>query len=232
MEDNARIGQASGDVFTGDSGTVLQDARLAPALGEQIDDEFHGQASSLDNGFSADNLGIDQDAVLVIHELHSSCEGYSSITAGPIPCRRRRPLPLLLSCEANSAAGGVGETQQRFGAGQRLPAFQSCNGRLAGAHARGQFGMREPGALARPVELGGDLELRGERVIFGFDLGIGQKTGLELVEGNGLAISFARRKASSIPERRVIGGPRRLFSYRRQPADPELHPEMSPVASS
>jgi hypothetical protein len=57
--------------------------------------------------------------------------------------------------------------------------------------------------LVSPQQLGGDLELRGERVIFCLDLGVGEQTGLELFELDRHLMSFARREARvrrSLPE--------------------------------
>jgi hypothetical protein len=50
-------------------------------------------------------------------------------------------------------------------------------------------------ALASPQQLGGNLELRSERVIFGLDLGVGEQTGFQFFELDCHVISFARREA-------------------------------------
>src|SRR5258705_6903228 len=56
-------------------------------------------------------------------------------------------------------------------------------------------------AQASPEQLGGNLELRSERVILGLDLGVGEQAGLELFELDCHVMSFARRSASSISGR-------------------------------
>ena len=89
-------------------------------------------------------------------------------------------------------AGRLGVAQQRLGARQSLAALQSGNGGLAGTHPGSQFGLGQPGPQASLDQLGGNLELRGERVVFGLDLGVGEQTRLELFDWNCHAISLAR----------------------------------------
>src|ERR1700676_2808556 len=96
------------------------------------------------------------------------------------------------------AAGRLGVAQECLGARKRLTAFQSGDGGLAGSHKGSQLDLREARPQARSEQLDGDLELRGERVILGPDLGVGQETGLELFERDCHVISFARRNASSV----------------------------------
>src|SRR3984893_9198924 len=102
------------------------------------------------------------------------------------------------------AAGRLGVAQQRLGARQRLAALQSGDGGLAGPHPGSQFGLGEASTQTRPEQLGGNLELRSERIILGLDFWVGQQTSLELLEWDGHVISFARRNASSISARGVF----------------------------
>jgi hypothetical protein len=105
--------------------------------------------------------------------------------------RKERDRPPTAARE--TAAGCLGVTQQRLGARQRVAIFQPGDGGLAGAHPAREFGLGEACAKASPEQLGGNLELRGERVILGLDLGVGEQAGLELFELDRHVTSFARR---------------------------------------
>src|SRR5713226_8184296 len=98
----------------------------------------------------------------------------------------------------------LGVTQQRLGARQRLAALQPGDGGLAGTHPGSELGLGQAGAQASPQQLGGNLELGGERVVFGLDLGISEQTSLELLEPDRHVTSFARRRAQG-HERLGIG---------------------------
>src|SRR5579872_910762 len=102
------------------------------------------------------------------------------------------------------AARCLGIAQKRLGARQRLAAFKSGDRVLAGSHSGRQFGLRESRAQASPEQLGGDLELRSECIVLGFDLRIGQQAGFELLEWDRNVTSLARLNASSISERGVF----------------------------
>src|SRR5256885_13101785 len=103
-----------------------------------------------------------------------------------------------------SAAGCLGVAQECLGARQGFPAFQPCNGGLARPHTRSKFGLRETSAQPRFEEFSGNLELWSECIILGFNIGVGQETSLEFLEGNCHVIAFARRSASSISARGVF----------------------------
>jgi len=52
----------------------------------------------------------------------------------------------------------------------------------------GSVVQRYERAQARPEQFGGNLELRRQRVILGFDPGVGEQAGLELFEWDGHVI--------------------------------------------
>ena len=68
----------------------------------------------------------------------------------------------------NLAAGRLGIAQQRLVLAT-CAALQPDDGGLAGPHPGGQFGLGEAGPQTRPDQLGGNLELRGERIVRGLD---------------------------------------------------------------
>src|SRR5882757_6623292 len=102
------------------------------------------------------------------------------------------------------ASGSFRVAQQRLGARQCVTIFKPGDGGLAGAHPGREFGLREACTKARPKQLGSNLELRSQRVILGFDLGVGEQSGFELFELDSHMTSFARRSASSISARGVF----------------------------
>src|SRR5207244_2391035 len=77
--------------------------------------------------------------------------------------RRRKP-------HVKPTASRLGIAQEGLCARKRLTAFESGDRGLAGPHPRGQFGLGQARAQASPEQLGGNLELRGERVILSLDL--------------------------------------------------------------
>jgi hypothetical protein len=60
-------------------------------------------------------------------------------------------------------------------------------------------------AQASPQQLGGNLELRRERVILGLDLGIGEQTGFQLFELDCHVTSFARRRGKGQVSAAICG---------------------------
>jgi hypothetical protein len=58
----ARIGQAGDDIVERDTGIVVEDFGLAPAIGYQADDEFDGQPSAPDNRFAVENRRVERNA--------------------------------------------------------------------------------------------------------------------------------------------------------------------------
>jgi hypothetical protein len=79
--------------------------------------------------------------------------------------------------------------------------FEPGYRRLAGAHPGREFGLGEACAQASPEQLGGNLELRRERVMLGLDLGLASRRALSF--SNRIVILFPLRAAaaSSIPAR-------------------------------
>ena len=65
------------------------------------------------------------------------------------------------------AAGCLGVAQERLGARKGVTVFKPGDGGLAGAHSGGEFGLGEARPQASSEQLGGNLELRSERVILG-----------------------------------------------------------------
>jgi hypothetical protein len=65
--------------------------------------------------------------------------------------------------------------QQGLGTWQRIAALQTRNSGLAGPHAGSQLGLGQTGAQSGSQQLCGYLELRPERVVFGFTLGLASK---------------------------------------------------------
>jgi hypothetical protein len=63
-----------------------------------------------------------------------------------------------------------------------LAILKSGNRGLAGAHPGREFGLGEARPQPSPEQLGGNLELRSERVILGLDPGVGEQTGFQLFE--------------------------------------------------
>src|ERR1700756_390922 len=90
------------------------------------------------------------------------------------------------------AAGCLSIAQKRLCARQRLTAFKSSDRGLAGAHPSGQLSLRETCAQASPEQLGGNLELRSERVVLRLDFRIGQETSFEFFERDRHVTFFAR----------------------------------------
>src|SRR5712691_11129004 len=88
------------------------------------------------------------------------------------------------------APGRLGVAQKCLRARKRLTALKAGDGGLAGAHPGGQFGLGEACSQASLEQLGGNLELRSERVILGLDLGVGEQTSLEFLEWDCHVISF------------------------------------------
>ena len=68
------------------------------------------------------------------------------------------------------AAGCLGVAQDRLGARKRLAVFKPRDGGLAGVRPVRKLGLRQARAQASAEQLGGNLELRRERVILCLDL--------------------------------------------------------------
>ena len=113
--------------------------------------------------------------------------------------KRMYPVYLLSGCRqphVKLAAGGFRIAQQCLRARQHLTAFKPGDRGLAGPHPGSQLSLREACAQASPEQLGGDLELRRERVILRPDFRAAQKASLELFERDCHGIYFARAGCS------------------------------------
>src|SRR4029079_1461251 len=66
FKDLAGVMKAGGDVLGLKVGIVRQNLLVGPTFGQQINDEFNGDASAADKRLAGENAGVDYDAIVAV----------------------------------------------------------------------------------------------------------------------------------------------------------------------